>query len=171
MFWCTFIYVDSDRQHPKDFWAELQLLASDINGLWIVGGDFNATLHPTDSNQVGNTSCCSFFSNWIHMNVMQEIKSLGTRYTWRCGSLYKTLDRYIGNMQWMSAFPQSISIYLPRLSLDNNGILLRISVQQFKKEREFKYMVVWEGNRDFKSVVGHSWNSNEYLHAGIQTLR
>lgn len=97
--WITAVYASSVNALRSQLWIELGRLSKNIQGPWILSGDFNNILH-VEEKQWGSsrrTGVSNRFSNWFHAARMIDLGFKGPRFTWSKGRLAKRLDRAICN--------------------------------------------------------------------------
>ncbi|KAJ9183977.1 hypothetical protein P3X46_007769 [Hevea brasiliensis] len=110
-------------------WPELNSLVSSNSISWLLGGDFNALLHPSDrkGGSLNKLGVCKLFSNWFKANDMHDLGFKGPTFTWSRGSLWERLDRAICNTTWRLNFPEASIFYLAKIKYDLRPILIRIA--------------------------------------------
>ena len=126
------VYAPCDLQGKRDQWNELlQLKSSHPDGCWCVLGDFNSIRHHQDrlssSQSVANSSNMIEFNSWISDMDLEEVRSLGRKFTW-CrpnGSAMSRLDRFLLSDNWLSLWPDTTQFVLDRDYSDHCPILLR----------------------------------------------
>ena len=93
------VYAPCDLQRKREQWNDLlQLRSSHQAGLWCVLGDFNSIRHREErfsSSQTRDATLgMSDFNSWISDMELEEVRSVGRRFTW-CrpnGSVMSKLD-------------------------------------------------------------------------------
>ncbi|KAH1193007.1 Leucine-rich repeat receptor-like serine/threonine-protein kinase BAM3 [Glycine max] len=81
------VYAPCDLAGKRVLWDELrQLRASNPNGLWCFLGDFNSIRSPEERISLTQRSVDSYdisaFNQWISDMELQEIKCVGSSFTW-----------------------------------------------------------------------------------------
>nr|GFB39633.1 hypothetical protein [Tanacetum cinerariifolium] len=79
---------------------------------WTVIGDFSVALNIEDNLTRGSamTSAMCEFKDYVEQIKVQDINSFGLQYTWnqkpkRKGGILKKLNRVMGNLEFIDAFP------------------------------------------------------------------
>ncbi|KAK8711151.1 hypothetical protein V6N13_146444 [Hibiscus sabdariffa] len=114
-------------------------LADTIHSLWVLFGDFNATLHAND--RIGCIQTPSkAFQQLLFDYGLRDLGFQGPDFTWSRGLAQARLDRCLCNSYWDDTFPVSVVSYLLRLRSDHRPILLQVgnSSLQHQKTR-FRY--------------------------------
>ena len=108
------IYAPCDLAGKRLLWDELkQLRASKPPGIWCFMGDFNSIRNQDERYNLSQSrvdpSSISDFNTWISEMELQEIKCVGSTYTWiRPNARVKSrLDRFLVSEQWLLSWPDS----------------------------------------------------------------
>ncbi|XP_061353715.1 uncharacterized protein LOC133298441 [Gastrolobium bilobum] len=97
-----FVYGCPRRMERKTLWDDLTSITTDVEGAWIVLGDFNAILNENEKNG-GNTACpgsISGFRRCINECALIDLGFKGPHFTWRRNNLRERLDRALANQDW-----------------------------------------------------------------------
>ena len=96
------VYAPCDLAGKRALWEELkQLRASNSPGAWCFLGDFNNIRSQDErvssSNRNADPLGISDFNHWILEMELQEIKYIGSSFTWirPNGSVKSGLDRFL----------------------------------------------------------------------------
>ncbi|CAN0898705.1 hypothetical protein LINGRAHAP2_LOCUS19863 [Linum grandiflorum] len=96
-FHSTAIYGSPTESLRRVLWSGLGTLASGIDGPWLIGGDFNAILGPSD--KLGGTpfrlSRCREFQDCINICGLMDGGFTSPRFTWTNGTVKERLDRVL----------------------------------------------------------------------------
>jgi hypothetical protein len=128
---CTCVYASPNPTLRTQFWSYLSNLSQTIIGPWMLIGDFNETLLPSDQRGgVYNHSRTTLFSNFMSNCNLLDLTTTGGKFTWHRNHnglriLSKKLDRAIANINWRLSFPEAFVEVLCRLHSDHNPLLLR----------------------------------------------
>lgn len=81
----TIVYGNMTHGLRKHLWSTLSRSNLNLEGPWLVTGDFNAV---TSTNEVGDSkkfsqARCASFMGWIFEEGLLDLGFLGTRFTWR----------------------------------------------------------------------------------------
>ncbi|CAN1315862.1 hypothetical protein LINPERPRIM_LOCUS29860 [Linum perenne] len=71
-----------------------------------------------------NASRCRAFNNCLDDCDLIDLGFSGPKFTWFHGQKKRRLDRVVFNAAWMSAFPGSSVLHLPRIRSDHRPILI-----------------------------------------------
>jgi len=128
---CTCVYASPNPTLRTTFWNYLSNLNHAIIGPWMLIGDFNDTLLPSEQRGgLFNRSRASQFSNFMHECNLLDLTTTGGRFTWHRNHnglhiLSKKLDRGIANINWRLSFPEAFVEVLCKSHSDHNPLLLR----------------------------------------------
>ncbi|KAK8670959.1 hypothetical protein V6N13_037571 [Hibiscus sabdariffa] len=101
----TTIYACPNAMQCKLLWHHLRMLAESIQSLWILFGDFNATLSPSECLGCASTSKPSkAFQDLIFDHGLRDTGYQGPNFTWSRGNASVRLDRFICNSFWDVSF-------------------------------------------------------------------
>jgi hypothetical protein len=151
------------------FWNYLINLNHTITSPWILIGDFNETILP--SEQRGGTfnhSRAALFSNFMNDCNLLDPTTIGGRYTWHRNHnglriLSKKLDRGIANINWRFSFPEAFIEVLYRIHSDHNPLLLRFGgLPLARGPRPFRFEAAWIDHEDYADLVTRAWNSSNH---------
>lgn len=79
----TCVYGPCSSFDRKDFWAELDSMASKWNRPWVVGGDFNVIKFSNEKKGGRSISpVMREFSDWIRGLELNKFPLVGAKYTW-----------------------------------------------------------------------------------------
>ena len=98
------------------------------SGPWCIGGDFNVSIFPCESNKGGRvTSAMRRFAEVIDDLEVRDISLQGGPFTWSGGSnnrVMSRIDRFLVSRDWESYYNRVIQSTLPRPVSDHFPILL-----------------------------------------------
>lgn len=133
----SFIYGSPIRDRRKVLWNNLMNVAPLVNMPWLVCGDFNDILSSSEKfcSREACKSRISDFKQCIESCGLHDLGFSGQKFTWinkrtEGGLVLERLNRFLGNGDWISLFPDSINFHLPRLKSDLNPILLKTHPHQ-----------------------------------------
>lgn len=128
---CTCIYASPNPSLRPNLWSHLVNISLSTNIPWILIGDFNETLLPSDQRGgIFHHSRAATFSNFMNICHLLDLITTGGRFTWHRNNngiriLSKKLDRGLANVDWRMSFPEAFVQVLCRLHSDHNPLLLR----------------------------------------------
>ncbi|CAN6294153.1 unnamed protein product [Urochloa humidicola] len=163
-FTVTNVYAPSDHRDSLLFLEDLEEVASNVQGCWILAGDFNLT-RGCDENSNGNVhqQLADAFNECIHKLGLIDIPLLDRLYTWsnhRASPTLARLDRVLYNVSMSLAFPNSSLTSLPKPVSDHTPIQLRFSTD-IPKPNVFRFENAWLKHSDFLQCVLPAWHGNE----------
>ena len=112
----------------EDLWEELGLVRGLWLGPWCIGGDFNASISPSESNKGGRVTqaMCRFVVVLDDLGV-RDLPLQEGPFTWSGGSngrVMSRIDRFLVSGDWESYFSSVTQSTLPRPVSDHFPILL-----------------------------------------------
>ncbi|KAA3461751.1 calmodulin-binding transcription activator 3-like isoform X1 [Gossypium australe] len=85
----SFVYGSPNLQQCKDLWKDLGLSISLGQIPWIVIGNFNAILSPTEKRgDLSNGRRCPHFDDFVDMAELKDLGFRGPPFTWHRGGLF-----------------------------------------------------------------------------------
>ncbi|PNY14401.1 ribonuclease H [Trifolium pratense] len=176
---CTCIYASPNPTLRPNFWNYLINLQTTIAGTWMLIGDFNETLLPSEQRGgVFNHTRATVFANFIDNCNLLDLTTTGGRFTWHRNHnglriLSKKLDRGLANISWRLAFPEAFIEVLCRLHSDHNPLLLRFGgLPTAAGPRPFRFEAAWINHEDYAEVVDRAWQSaNHNLPLALNNAR
>jgi hypothetical protein len=107
----TNVHAPTTRHEKIDFLAELETVAANINGLWLIIRDFNLTRAPEDkSSDNFNISEATMLNSTISELSLIEIPLVDRAFTWTNRHANPTLvrlDRCFIHTSWDAVFPDT----------------------------------------------------------------
>ncbi|KAH9673090.1 reverse transcriptase domain-containing protein [Citrus sinensis] len=168
--WVTAVYASPNKHIRNLLWKDLEAVARNVPGPWLLGGDFNTILHPSE-RRGGSTrlnGVCQRFSDWFHRNQFCDLEFSGPKFTWERGNLLKRLDRSFCNDEWVQKFVNSQVMHLPKLNSDHRPILVnfeRVS-RQVSGVKPFRFLASWLTDSRFKTFFFETWRgSGDYVNS------
>ncbi|KAG2314822.1 hypothetical protein Bca52824_017944 [Brassica carinata] len=138
-FYYTAIYASNQRVDRVGLWVELLHLYQQLNLAnlpWILGGDFNEIIHPSEHSlfEVNSISPqMAEFRDTLYKMGMFDLRFQGPLNTWSNhrpeSPISKKLDRLLVNSKTISLFPNSVATFLPPETSDHCPSLLDLSHQ------------------------------------------
>lgn len=146
----TIIYGKPDYRIRENLWADLIYLSSQIEGPWLLIGDFNAircTSERLGSHASHRLNIIDLFNNSPDTIGVKEIDSRGGNTTWYNGRLGEhridsKLDHGFGNMEFFNLWPEIKLDYHTSGTSDHFGLRLELMVLQAKKT-PFRFTNSW----------------------------
>ena len=162
-FTLTNVYAPSDHRDSFQFLLDLDEIAAQISGNWVLAGDFNLTRGASDnSNGSIDARLANAFNNAIHKLGLIDIPLLDKLFTWsnhRDTPTLARLDRFFFNSGMSSPFPNSSLMSAPKPTSDHTPIRLTISTS-IPKPNIFRFENAWLHHQDFLPSVLPAWHGN-----------
>ncbi|XP_039684948.1 uncharacterized protein [Medicago truncatula] len=166
---CTCIYASPNPSLRPTLWSHLVNINHIIDGPWMLIGDFNETLLPSDQRGgVYHHNRAASFSNFMTACNLLDLTTTGGRFTWHKNNngiriLSKKLDRGLANIDWRIAFPEAFVEVLCRLHSDHNPLLLRFGGLPLSRgPRPFRFEAAWIDHKDYEELVKNSWRHSHH---------
>lgn len=168
-FYYTAVYAANTSEERIDLWVELIGIHSTLLDdfvPWLVGGDFNETIHPSEhSGHHANhiTIPMRDFKACLDQLELKDLKYHGPLFT-RTNKqpddpIAKKLDRALINEHWFSAFPQCLATFMaPDISDHSPCCITLASPITSAGTRPFKFFNFLASHPDFLITVADSWS-------------
>ncbi|KAH9751258.1 putative ribonuclease H protein [Citrus sinensis] len=154
------VYASPNKHIRNLLWKELEAVARNVSGPWLLGGDFNTILHPSErrGGSPRSTGVCHRFNDWFHRNQFCDLDFSGPKFTWERGNLLKRLDRSFCNDEWVQKFANSQVMHLPKLDSDHRPILVKFErvSRQASGAKPFRFLASWLTDSRFKTFVSET---------------
>ena len=160
---CSAVYANPVPSVHRELWHFLKNRRSRIDKPWLILGDFNEVLLPSEvRGGVFIQSRASEFAEVVDDCQLIDLGAYGGKYTWsryNQGStrIAKRLDRAFGDVSWRNQFPEAFVTNLPRLHSDHSPILLNCGYYQMRGHRPFRFQAAWMNHDLYTSVVKEAW--------------
>ena len=162
---CTCVYASPNPTLRPAIWSHLMNINHTIAAPWMLIGDFNETLLPSDQRGgVFHHNRAASFSNLMTSCNLLDLTTTGGRFTWHRNNngiriLSKKLDRGLANVDWRMCFPEAFVEVLCRLHSDHNPLLLRFGgLPLARGSRPFRFEAAWIDHKDYAELVKNSWS-------------
>ncbi|GJS49721.1 RNA-directed DNA polymerase, eukaryota, reverse transcriptase zinc-binding domain protein [Tanacetum coccineum] len=135
------------------------------NSPWILIGDFNVGLNLEDiclGSSIPNSPMYEFKDCISKIEVM-DINCSGLCFTWnqkpRGGhEILKKLDRIMGNLDFIDAFPGAYVVFQPYRISDHFPLVLKIPSLIYTKPKPFKFYNFLTHKSLFKELLFNTWS-------------
>ena len=161
------VYAPCDFAEKKALWDDIwQLKVSNSRGLWCVLGDFNSIRSLEErvslSQRRVESQDISAFNQWISDMELQEIKSVGSNYTWirPNGYVKSRLDRFLVSDQWLSVWPESCQHVLQRDLSDHCPTILQTNMVDWGP-KPFRVFDWWLQQNQYQKMVRDTWCNDQ----------
>lgn len=172
-FFLTCVYGEPIKGRRSDVWERTTRIGTSRNGAWVMTGDFNEMIDP--SEKIGGAERSEAegknFKQMMCACGMWNIKHTCYQFSWAGTRNNMTvqcrLDRTIANQAWSDMFPQTQAAYLPKVSSDHSPVLTTLVDQLWKKRASFKYDQRWIKRDGFSNIVTQSWKNQSSGQGGL----
>lgn len=164
VFECTLVYAFNGANERRQLWEELRAIKKQVQGAWIVAGDFNCPLYKED--RIGSEVLFAElddFRRCIDDCDLTDLTSIGCKYSWSNNQdgdnrVMSKIDRCLINADWMDLVPHSVVNYLPALCSDHSPGLISFDQEVVEVRRSFIFYDMWCKDDNFTDVVKEAWN-------------
>ncbi|XP_056863927.1 uncharacterized protein LOC108850223 [Raphanus sativus] len=164
----TSVYAANTNEEMIDLWAELIQLHSTLDlqtNQWIIGGDFNHIIYPTEHSYptivVPDSLMYQLQDCFTHCGVF-DLRYNGPSHTWTNhqpdSPIGKKLDRLLVNHPVISSHPHAFVSFLPPLFSDHSPCLLDLAYSLPTAEtKPFKFQNYLTKHPNFLEVISRAW--------------
>nr|XP_016462863.1 PREDICTED: uncharacterized protein LOC107785951 [Nicotiana tabacum] len=160
----TLVYAKCDATERIELWNSMYHLASDMKSPWLVGGDFNVILLEEEKYRGLHVylSEVEDFSHFVDTCALYDLGFKGILYTWWNGRsdidcIFKRLDRYFANQQFLDLFPALEVQHLIKYGSDHAPLLLSCNNDTVHIKKPFKFLNFWAKHETFQKMVKENW--------------
>ena len=176
--WLSFVYASTSYIRRRDLWDSLIVIHNNVDGPWMVIGDFTAVLgmHEKSGGVAPLSSSCMDFQAMSDTCQLVHVDTTGHPYTWNNGwrsrgFVQLRLDRSLCNPFWFNKWPVTNCLTLPRLASDHNPLLFTADKSNTTGPSPFRFKSMWIQHPDFMKVVSSSWNSSKFYGCPVFTQK
>lgn len=131
---CSMVYASLTPSIRDQPWCYLETLRGRIRDPWLLLGDFNEILLPSEVR--GGIFCSSRARKLVEVLescTLVDLGASGSRFRWhrnwnRTRTVSKRLDRAVSDCSWITSFPEAFVENLCRMHSDQNPFLLLVVV-------------------------------------------
>ncbi|XP_059443283.1 uncharacterized protein LOC132175345 [Corylus avellana] len=160
----SFIYAPHIAERQLVFWSELTNLGNSFGGAWLLLGDFNSVLSPSEKSggRGFGSSSQNDFLDFVQSNALIDLGFVGNKFTWsnhRSGlaNIRERLDRGLANQEWVHLFPNALINHFPATNSDHCPILLSTTGSYQNLPKPFRFEAFWTRDKSSYSVVAGAW--------------
>ncbi|XP_074267046.1 uncharacterized protein LOC141590348 [Silene latifolia] len=150
-FYVSMVYAFNDLVDIRSLWNQLINFASNINGPWMVAGDFNCVL--SHSERLGGTSTdaeIDEFQSCLDACGLVDSPAQGAYYTWNnkqdaSTRVFSRLDSVLINSEWSQKMPSLYAHFLPEGTFDHTPCIIKSfdqGTKMFQVVRKLKSLKV-----------------------------
>lgn len=159
----TGVYGPSNQSDKMAFLNIVAAHKPELDYPWIIGGDFNVTLHTQErSNQAYPQYHMNKFRDLLQRLHLNDLRLQGRKYTWSRGreeATYARLDRFLVSTTWADLFPNTTQTAITNLASDHCPIICTCQ-SKFPTTNIFRMENVWLKNQQFKELVQSNWTAS-----------
>lgn len=165
----TAIYASPIPTTREALWNHLGNLRNLVTDPWMLIGDFNEILHPSEVRGGSFSPRAAMFAGMMEQCGLIDLGSIGSFFTWfrkAAGHrpISKKLDRAITDRDWRHCFEEAYVENLCRLSSDHYPLLLRLKAPILdRKARPFRFQTAWLSHKDFPPLVKNAWSEGNHV--------
>ncbi|XP_009607649.1 uncharacterized protein [Nicotiana tomentosiformis] len=133
-------------------------------------GDFNTILSSEDRVQ-GNAVQeikVRVFKNFIMDVGLDELRTVGRKFTWTNNHVHSRIDRILINAEWIQKWPAMEGIIMNPGFSDHCPLSLVIDDTSQEGRRPFKFLNCLENHKEFDDIVKHFWRKRQRENAMLK---
>nr|XP_016494149.1 PREDICTED: uncharacterized protein LOC107813394 [Nicotiana tabacum] len=133
-------------------------------------GDFNTILSSEDRVQ-GNAVQeieVRVFKNFIIDVGLDELRTVGRKFTWTNNHVHSRIDRILINAEWIQKWPAMEGIIMNPSFSDHCPLSLVIDDTSQEGRRPFKFLNCLENHKEFDDIVKHFWRKRQRENAMLK---
>lgn len=160
------VYGEHSFSRRRSLWEDLCYHGHTLrNSPWLVAGDFNAILDPSDRTGCSTNwiSCFNDFPRCITRSELMDLRYVGCRFTWSTSSgqakKMRKIDRVLVNGEWNVRFSYSEAKFLNPGISDHSPMTVRV-LHPPNRTKPFKFFEFWTHHPDFKTSVNRAWSTH-----------
>ncbi|XP_022030858.1 uncharacterized protein LOC110931789 [Helianthus annuus] len=165
-FFCSFIYADNNYKNRRILWQNLYGHHSFIwDKPWGLMGDFNAATFLEDSlSGSSSTNIASReFKECLEKVEVFDVNCYGLHFTWtnrrdKGDAVYKKIDRILGNVHLIDAFPAAAAYFHPYRISDHTPCFLLLPNVARDRPKPFKFVNLLAEKDGFLDEVKQVWS-------------
>ncbi|XP_048613516.1 uncharacterized protein LOC125587312 [Brassica napus] len=156
MFFLTCVYGEPIKGKRGDVWERITRIGTTRNGAWVMTGDFNELIDP--SEKIGGAARSAEegkdFRKMLHACGLWNIKHVGYQFSWagtrNNENVQCRLDRIVANQAWLDMFPQASATYLQKVCSDHSPVMTNLIEQMWRQQAEKPTQLAQSGDRNTK---------------------
>ncbi|XP_074315526.1 uncharacterized protein LOC141651724 [Silene latifolia] len=162
-FYLTMVYAFNGLSERKPLWIRLQDISGQIHSPWIICGDFNTVLAP--SERLGGSTTeeeMEDFQNCLDVCHMVDMPATGSLFTWNnkqeaATRVFSRLDRALVNHEWSDQKKEFYAHFHPEGCFDHTPCIIQRLSAMGQRKGSFKYFNMWSTTEHFLPCVTQAW--------------
>lgn len=157
-------------------WDELKVIRlREACNSWCILGDFNSIRKVDERKGINcgrsNKKEMQAFNNFIDSMELVDIPSIGRKYTWYRpnGKAKSRLDRFLTSFDWLQHWPGCKQYVMDRNISDHCALILKSKVLDWGP-KPFRFLDMWQEDKDFNSFVKKKWENYRVHGNNIQMI-
>ena len=159
-FFMSFVYAKCVASLRLDLWDALRSFSGQVDGPWLVGGDFNVVQQHSEvsGGNPQSQSAIDDFNLALLDCGLEDGGYVGSSFTWTNGSSLRRLDRVVVNHLWGSRFPVFSVSHMNWVGSDHSPLLVSCSPSQTKGPSRFKFLHAWLKHLGLMDLIKLNWS-------------
>uniref|UniRef100_A0A803PRM8 DUF4283 domain-containing protein n=1 Tax=Cannabis sativa TaxID=3483 RepID=A0A803PRM8_CANSA len=128
---------------------------------WLIIRDFNDYLSLSDRSSSSNppSYAMTHFQNFVSKFSLLPLNLIGSKYTWKHGSVCERLDWGVVNHKWQHTFPSTTLFHLGLYGSDHRAIKITLNdaSMMYPRHKRFLFENFWLTEPSFYETVKDSW--------------
>ncbi|KAK4275772.1 hypothetical protein QN277_018800 [Acacia crassicarpa] len=181
-FFLTAVYSHPLPHLKHSLWEELRMLFQIIADPWIIAGDFNDIVHPSErvGGSAPNLSRINKFLDRINACHLTDAGFFGSRFTWRgpcianASRLFERLDRAFINTPFLISFKGFRVRLLNRLKYSDHN-LISLCFETVERSgnpvRPFCFEAMWLQHEGYNAFLAANWESQSDFNQALTSFQ
>jgi exonuclease III len=167
IFFLTTVYASPHEEGRNALWREIKHISRDMTGEWLLVGDFNDIMKPSEKKGgvPASQRQCDKFVDRINECQLLDCGAIGPQFTWYGPKfhggdrIFERLDRALANDDWRIGFPNAVVKVLPRVTFsDHHPLLIQLLGSGiFQRARTFKFESAWLLDSSYEEMWKSWW--------------
>ncbi|XP_074575217.1 uncharacterized protein LOC141831710 [Curcuma longa] len=165
----TFVYGQLTIVSRRHLWEGLRHISVGMELPWLLLGDFNSPLTPADKRGGIDvtTYATSDFHDFVIVAGVEDLHSVGCKYTWTNGRVVCKLDQAMVNALWLEQDWSSYAVFHPPGVFSDHALCtVTILDSGRRKAKPFKIFNMWITHPSFTQTVQEFWEHTRIVEHG-----
>ncbi|XP_070032225.1 uncharacterized protein [Nicotiana tomentosiformis] len=149
------VYGMHTIQDRNRLWEDLKIIMDGVSGPSLIIGDFNTILSSEDRVQGNSVQEIEVrdFKNFILGTWLDELKTVGRKFTWTNNHIHSRIDRILVNAEWIQKWPAMEGIIMNHGFSDHYPLSVANDGTNQEGRRPLKFLNCLESHQDFGEIV------------------